>query len=174
MEVPFSLQAVQLLKAVGLGVLLGALYSAVSILRLFVRRRGLMAVFLDFLFMAAAGLLVILFLVRHSDGQLRLFLLFGLAAGFLLFYYTAGALLRIVTRRLSSWLTPKIRTWRQKNAARRKKVRQKIKKGAKLSNNLLKDTGHMLYNQLKQGKSSLFGGRKRGKAYEQTAKEKNE
>lgn len=174
MEVPFSLQALQLLKSVGVGILLGALYSAVSLLRLFVRRRGFMAVLLDFLFMLMAGLATILFLVYHSDGQLRLFLLFGLAAGFLMFYWTAGALLRLLERKLAALLTPKIRRFREKNAARRQKFHQKLKKGAKLSKNHLKDSRHMLYNQLKQRKLPLFGGRKRGKADEQTAKEKNE
>ena len=173
MEVPFTLQALQLLKAVGAGLFLGALYSVTSLLRLFARRRGFMAVLLDFLFMLAAGIAAILFLVRHSDGQLRLFLLFGMAAGFMLFYWTVGALLRMLERRLFAVLEPKARRFKEKNAARSRKLRQKLKKRAKLSKNHLKDGRHMLYNQWKQG-ISLFHGRKRGKAYEQTAKEKNE
>lgn len=140
----------QLLQAVGLGVLLGLLYSLIGVFRLFVKHRGFFCVLCDLVFVLSAGLIVLIFLVRQADGQIRTFLLVGLAAGFFAFYYTLGFVIRRVSRVIFQFLQPKVQAIKEKTAREGKKIGRKLKKTVNSSNNHLKARGQMLYNQMKR------------------------
>lgn len=63
----------------------------------------------DILFGILGGVSIILLLYYINDGQFRLLAILGAGCGFFAWYHTLGALLGIVTDRLSAWMRATLR-----------------------------------------------------------------
>lgn len=112
METYISRQAIAFLWAVAVGGILGAVYDGFRIGRI-LWRKGRFWVFLeDFLFGIIAAFCTFWSLAGTNDGQVRLFLLLGELAGFILYRNSFGLLTMAFARlliRLLAWLKRKFR-----------------------------------------------------------------
>ena len=91
-------QVTLFLRSLGFGALLGILYEAVRLLRLFVGKKGFQ-VFWDVLFGVSAAFCTFLYDLVYSDGKLRLFVFTAQCAGFAVWYVMAVPAVRQVSER---------------------------------------------------------------------------
>lgn len=125
MEVSMTAAAISLLYAAALGAALAAVYDLVRLLRVLfcvdVRFpfgdgrplplcRYLFAALGDLFFFAVASASVCAFFFLTGDGRVRGYGLFGTAVGFLLYYYTVGALCIRVYERSAAFVRSAVRT----------------------------------------------------------------
>jgi len=104
METYLSKQAMAFLWSVVLGGALGAVYDWFRVGRI-LKKKAAFTVFLeDLLFSLIAALSTAFCLTLTNYGQVRLFLLVGEGAGFLLYYNTLGALVALQARLLARLL----------------------------------------------------------------------
>lgn len=103
-DVAIAAQTRLLMLAFGFGFLLGVAYDLFRIVRLTVTR-GRVAVFvMDVAYFLSAGVLVFLFMLAHNQGELRFYMLLGIALGFLIYYFTFGAFVLKWSNRLVRFL----------------------------------------------------------------------
>jgi hypothetical protein len=93
-------QALLLLRAVGTGGLIGVLYECFRIPRRLLQSPAPVVAAGDAAFCFLAALVGFRFLLAASDGRPRLFLLCGMAGGAACYFYTVGALISRITRRM--------------------------------------------------------------------------
>lgn len=104
METYLSKQAIAFLWAVVLGGGLGAVYDWFRVGRILKKKASLTVFLEDLLFSLIAALSTAYCFTLINYGQVRLFLLVGEVAGFLLYYNTVGALVALQARLLARLL----------------------------------------------------------------------
>lgn len=114
------------------GAVLGAVYDILRALRITVPHRFWAVFAEDFLFVLFSGMVYFLWSVEMLEGELRLYVIIGMMAGFAAYLSTLG---RIVTGifRTAAKITGKIArfaTEKLKNLASAKKFLRKIKKSS--------------------------------------------
>ena len=97
MELPVSLQAVQLALAAALGMGLGVHYDILRVIR---RRLPRSTHLLDFWFWLTAALACLLFTLYVGRGQFRLFFFVGLLGGSSLWFLTLSRIFRRIVRQI--------------------------------------------------------------------------
>ncbi|MCL2487877.1 MAG: spore cortex biosynthesis protein YabQ [Oscillospiraceae bacterium] len=85
-------QLQQLLLAVGMGLLLGVFYDLFRVIRIVMASSARVIFFQDMAFFSAAAVMTFLFALAINAGRLRLYLFFGMAIGFGVYYLTVGRL----------------------------------------------------------------------------------
>lgn len=81
------------LLALGMGFLLGILYDLIRIIRISISRGKAAIIICDMIFCALACLFTFLFCLTVNEGEIRLYLVLGEAAGFLTYYFSLGAVI---------------------------------------------------------------------------------
>lgn len=104
MELTFAQQSAAFLYSIILGTVLGAIYGAFKLVRTALNLKKPVVFIMDFVFMQLCAVLIYLFVLAYLSGQTRLYLLPGLALGFLLFRLTLGALLFKIYNPLLSFI----------------------------------------------------------------------
>jgi len=159
-----SHQLMELLLSAGMGLLLGMYYDVFRVIRIVQQPSARIIFVQDVLFFATSAVITFLFTMTINGGQLRLYIMAGLLAGFLVYYMTIGRLVvrfaKMVTsaisrawsafwrvvlwpfRKISSLLFRHIQTIWGKFIVFLKKSRVFFKK-------LLKKRPKLLYNQEK-------------------------
>lgn len=81
-------------KSVGLGFLMGILFSAVIFLNTVAGRRTLIVFLRDILFFVSASVFTFMFILEYNAGILRFYIFAGELIGFILFYIYPAEILR--------------------------------------------------------------------------------
>ncbi len=85
-----------LLWSLVLGVLLGIVYDLFRLLRITLCRSKGSVFLLDLMFMLVCAFSCVFFSMGFSRGSTRYFTLIGMAAGFFLYFFTAGRIIRFI------------------------------------------------------------------------------
>ena len=127
-----SSQTAYFLWSLLMGAALGVLYDVVRAVRMAVHAGKIHVIISDILFFAVCGVLTSLFALPFNKGDVRGFILFGEAVGFLAYRLTIGAVMGKVYAFIARILRSLV---------------QKIRKYfEKIFNYLLKAMGNLLYN----------------------------
>ena len=78
------------LCSIVLGLILGALYDLLRAVRMLVRARGMSVIVTDVVFFTVCGVITSLFALPFNKGDVRAFIIFGEAVGFLSYRLTLG------------------------------------------------------------------------------------
>lgn len=105
-----SEQTVYFLCSIVLGLVLGALYDLLRVVRMLVRARGISVAVTDVVFFTVCGAITALFALPFNKGDVRAFIIFGEAVGFLSYRLTLGS----VMGKFYSHLARLLRTFLQK------------------------------------------------------------
>ena len=132
MGITLSAQSAYFLWSLAFGAALGALYDIVRAARMVLRAGRIHLMISDILFFAVCGVLTSLFSLPFNKGDVRAFILFGEAAGFLAYRLTLGS----VMGKVYAFSACVLRRFVQKI----RKILEKI------FNYLLKATAFLLYN----------------------------
>lgn len=89
-----SYELILLIKSVGIGIIFGAVFDALRVVRIIFIHKPWLVFLEDFLFMLFCGFWFFVFSMTSARGQLRAFLLIGAAAGFFLYIFTVGEIVR--------------------------------------------------------------------------------
>ncbi len=89
-----SYELALLLQSVGIGIIFGVVFDALRVVRIIFPHKSWMIFTEDFLFMLFCGFWFFVFSMTSARGQLRAFLLLGAVAGFFLYIYTVGEIVR--------------------------------------------------------------------------------
>lgn len=89
-----SYELALLLQSVGIGIIFGVVFDALRVVRIIFPHKSWMIFTEDFLFMLFCGFWFFVFSMISARGQLRAFLLLGAVAGFFLYIYTVGEIVR--------------------------------------------------------------------------------
>lgn len=102
----FSLseQTAYFLWSLVLGLATGALYDIVRAVRMLTRARGPGVMISDIVFFAVCGVITSLFALPFNKGDVRAFIIFGEAVGFLAYRLTIGSIMGKIYLRISSFL----------------------------------------------------------------------
>lgn len=93
MRISVEVQLISFLYALAFGAVTGVLYDAFRIIRV-AFPIGRAAVFVeDMVFLFAAGILNFIFFLELNSGEIRVFILLGTIAGFVIYYFTVGMLI---------------------------------------------------------------------------------
>lgn len=76
-----------------LGIVLGALYDIVRAVRMLTKARGARVIISDVLFFTVCGVITSLFALPFNKGDVRAFIIFGEAVGFLAYRLTLGSVM---------------------------------------------------------------------------------
>ncbi len=87
---PLISQIVIFCRAVGCGIILGALYDAVSLIRMLFGERKGVYVFFDTVYFLSASLVSFFFMVLYNSGQVRLNLMLAELFGGTAFHFSLG------------------------------------------------------------------------------------
>ena len=132
MGISLSAQTAYFLWSLVLGVALGVLYDAVRAVRMIFRAGKIHVLVSDVVFFAVCGVITSLFSLPFNKGNVRVFILFGEAVGFLAYRITLGS----VMGKVYAIFAKKIRSFVQK-----------IRKFLQIFfNYLLKSIAFVLYN----------------------------
>lgn len=132
MGLSLSEQTAYFLWSPVLGLALGALYDIVRALRSLIGARRVHVMISDIIFFALCGVITSLFALPFNKGNVRGFILFGEAVGFLCYRLSVGSILSKFYRFISVIL---------------RSIVQKIKKYLeKIFNYLLKAVAYVVYN----------------------------
>lgn len=132
MGISLSAQTSYFLWSLVLGVALGVLYDNVRAVRMVLCAGQIHVIISDIVFFAVCGVITSLFSLPFNKGDVRAFILFGEAVGFLAYRITLGS----VMGKVYAFLAKKIRGFVQK-----------IRKLLQIFfNYLLKAIAHLLYN----------------------------
>lgn len=164
MGISISEEALLFLKSCLLGAGLAAVYDIFRILRLAVRSGKIVVFIEDTLYFILIALATFTFMLFFSEGQIRAYILIGEFLGWLLYYYTIGALvfrmskaiiraIKAVLRwlykifihpfvRLFGWIGKKICKFFMN-------IRNKLKNQRQKAKNHLKKKKALMYNQSK-------------------------
>ena len=93
-------QALLLLHAFRLGIILGACYELFRFGKLFCRKKAAFCAIADLLFCLWSGFLLFSFFLYENYGMPRMYLYAGTLAGFLLWYFTAGKVFLFLEKKL--------------------------------------------------------------------------
>lgn len=93
-------QTIRFLSSIALGAGVGLLYDIFRILRIAVPHKTFVIALEDMLYWTMAAFVTFLFFFCSDKGRIRLFLLIGEAIGFILWYFTLGALLIRVAKKV--------------------------------------------------------------------------
>ncbi len=191
-EITISGQLLELLKAAGMGVLLGLYYDVYRVARIVMRPSARVVFWQDMAFFSTASVLTFLFLMTVNGGRLRIYLLLGLLVGFAVYYLTVGRLVvrfadvvtRVIAflwggfwrgiswpfRRMGRLLERPFRRLLSAGKGRVKKFREFLKKRLKPEGDLLynekNETGVSFGEPAPQGKSRHVFARRRTEAAE--------
>lgn len=132
MEVTLSAQTAYFLWSILFGAALAALYDLVRAARMLLRAGKIHLMISDIVFFAVCGVLTSLFSLPFNKGDVRAFILFGEAVGFLAYRLTLGS----VMGKVYAFLTRMVHSFVQK-------IRRFLEK---IFNYLLKATVVLLYN----------------------------
>ena len=108
--------------SVGFGFLLGILYDVFRIFRLVISRAKSFVLFMDLLYFAVCSVLVFCFMLVTDSGRVRLYTAGGQLIGWLIYYFSSGA----VVIRLTSSLTAFVRSINRRIFLRLKKIFAKV------------------------------------------------
>lgn len=123
-----SQQTFYFLYAIVLGIIMGAIFEITRLVRfLGLKNKALMIAF-DILFCLVCAILTFMFSLAYYSGVVRIYTLIGEAAGFIIFHFTIGELLKHVYKYLHIVLNKII----------------KILKN--MSKKVLKAVSHLVYN----------------------------
>ena len=136
-----STQSVCFLWSLASGVILGFLYSLFYVVRSIKPSSKTLTLITDILFMIFFAFVTLIFSIGFTDGIVRYYVVFGELAGFFVFRFTVGRLIRGITHRIFMVLS-KIRGFFQKNIS-------------VFSKKLLKARDKMLYNIEKKNHTSM-------------------
>lgn len=132
MGISLSAQTAYFLWSLVLGVALGVLYDLIRAVRMVLRAGKIHVLISDILFFAVCGVITSLFSLPFNKGDVRVFILFGEAVGFLAYRITLGS----VMGKVYAFFAKKIRSFVQK-----------IRKILQIFfNYLLKSLAFVLYN----------------------------
>lgn len=159
--VSLSSQTKNFLFSLGFGVLTGVLYDILRVIRMSISSSKRALYITDFIFVFVSSVATFLFCLTVTDGQLRFYVLFGEALGFLIYYFSFG----IIAVKFSTKTVEKIKSFFKKlfrfiSAPFRKffvrvsgfakkaasKSRKSLKKSAKNAKTLLQSNKSLLYN----------------------------
>ncbi len=159
--VSLSSQTKNFLFSLGFGVLIGVLYDILRVIRMSISSSKKALYVTDFIFVFVSSVATFLFCLTVTDGQLRFYVLFGEALGFLIYYFSFG----IIAVKFSTKTVEKIKSFFKKffrfvSAPFRKifarvsgfvkkaasKSRKSLKKSAKNAKILLQSDKALLYN----------------------------
>lgn len=98
MGMTISEQAVDFLLACLLGAGLGVLYDVFRIIRLAFWHGKIVVAVQDILFWILAAISTFLFMIMHTEGQIRFYVLLGELLGFTVYYFTIGMLVIHMSR----------------------------------------------------------------------------
>lgn len=132
MGISLSAQTAYFLWSLVMGAALAVLYDVVRAVRMAIRAGKTHIILSDILFFAVCGVLTSLFALPFNKGDVRGFILFGEAVGFLAYRLTIGA----VMGKMYAFLARVIQSFVQK-------IRKVLEKFFKY---LLKAMGNLLYN----------------------------
>ncbi len=90
MEIHVTEQASVFLQALFLGGVLGCIYDVFRITRLAFVLPSLLVLLEDLLFFLMSSIILFNYLLQSSSGQIRYFILVGVALGWTIYYFTAG------------------------------------------------------------------------------------
>ncbi len=94
-----SYELVLFLQSVGIGIIFGVVFDALRVVRIIFPHKSWMVFTEDLLFMLFCGFWFFVFSMTSARGQLRAFLIIGAAAGFFLYIYTVGEIVkRFITK----------------------------------------------------------------------------
>ncbi len=88
--ISLSTQTKGFLFSVGFGVIIGVLYDLLRIVRLCLTGKSFFVAVFDIVFAVSAAVLSFLFFLTVTDGEIRLYILFGEMLGFLIYYFSFG------------------------------------------------------------------------------------
>lgn len=174
------------LKAAELGIILGGCYDILRILRAFFRFGKKLFIASDFIYCLWAGFLMFSFLLNENFGIPRLYIFFGAAVGFCLWYFTLGKITVKAAKALKKVFSVILRPFFKLFRKILKFIKNRIIKtkiiSAKAFNkqkSLLKNKAGMVYNVLCLNILKVFpfcGGKtgKEPKKLESNGTEKNE
>ena len=91
------------LFAVGFGFILGILYDVFRTLRMIISGSKIFVIFMDILYFAVCGFLIFCFSLVIDYGRIRMFSLAGNALGWLIYYFSFGAIAIKVTSLVSGF-----------------------------------------------------------------------
>ena len=151
MAVAIADQTAVFFRSLLLGAVLGCLYDLFRVSRLAFLLPALVVLAEDLLFFLCSSALLFAFMMEHSYGQVRWFILLGAALGWTLYYFTVGSLvmrcsagiIRLARRFFAFLGRPLGRAGRAGRAAGRRALA-----GAK---NRLKSGAVLLYNKTNHG-----------------------
>ena len=86
-------QTAYFLWSIALGLVLGAIYDLIRAVRILIRARDLHVIISDIIFFAVCGVVTSLFALPFNKGDVRAFIIFGEAAGFLIYRLTLGSIM---------------------------------------------------------------------------------
>lgn len=132
MGISLSAQTAYFLWSLVLGAALGVLYDVIRAARMVLRAGKIHVLISDVVFFAVCGVVTSLFSLPFNKGDVRAFILFGEAVGFLAYRLTLGS----VMGKVYAFSAKKIRTFVQKI----RKILQNF------FNYLLKSIAYLLYN----------------------------
>lgn len=160
------------LLALGMGFLLGFLYDLIRIIRISISHGKVAVVICDIFFCALACLLTFLFCLTVNEGEIRLYLVLGEAAGFLTYYFSLGAVIFSFSEKIIDfikklirsffgviffpfkWIFEKLRKLFNKTLKKSRKNTQKVKNKSKF---LLKVNKLLLYNLFVKKRNPVDG-----------------
>lgn len=160
MEFSLAQQTVYFLFSLLFGVILSALYDVVRILRFLGFTKSWQIILSDILYFVVCAFLTVLFSLPFNKGEVRYFVIFGEAVGFIVYRFTIGE----YTAPVYGFF---IRI-----------IRKIIKKSLQLlrffSNKLLKANGFVVYNvgNIIHKVQNIVFNKKKDKRYEQTRSKK--
>ena len=86
-------QTTYFLCSIVLGLILGALYDLLRAFRMLVKARGISVAVIDVVFFTVCGVITSLFALPFNKGDVRAFIIFGEAVGFLSYRLTLGSIM---------------------------------------------------------------------------------
>ncbi len=154
-----SQQAAVFLGALLLGVVLGCLYDFFRITRLAFVLPSLVVLVEDLLFFLFSSVILFSYLLRVSDGQVRVFILLGAVLGWAGYYFTlgrvvmafSGAIIQFV-KKVIGWVLRPVRWLWGLITQFRARLAQKAAAGGRKLKNGLKNRMSMMYNEKKRKK----------------------
>ncbi|WP_052446666.1 spore cortex biosynthesis protein YabQ [Candidatus Soleaferrea massiliensis] len=104
LELQVSAQTLLFLQSCLLGAVLGVIYDVFRILRISFKNGSILIFLEDALFFIICAVLTFCFMLMSNDGQIRFFILLGEVIGFILYYFTIGALVMKISKLIINFI----------------------------------------------------------------------
>ena len=174
MAIAITQQTAVFFHSLLLGVVLGCFYDLFRITRIAFIIPALLVLVEDLLFFLFSSIVLFGFMLENSYGQIRWFILLGVALGWVIYYFTAGSLVMkcsaqiIATiRRILAFLWRPFALLGRKLGDAGKSVEKSSKKAFQRAKTTLKSRAAMLYNKKDPEGSGPLDFRKDGEGDEQ-------